>query len=139
MTAINTLKDNQVLALLQQMSAANPDVSSLAGQFAQLDSTALDMDQLNQLARAVLSHLADDPQQAEVIQNLLKQPPQQQFQQINSRIPLLIALILVLGAKVEFNHNADGSQSFHFQYDGDSTAVVQLLKKIENLLPKAKQ
>lgn len=138
MTTLNDLSDDQIVALLQQMAAANPDIAVITTQSADLHMDVLDADTQQQLAREVFTLLADDSQQTNVIQNLLNQPLQQ-FEHKNTRIPLLIVLIVVLGAKVEFNHNTDGTQSFHFQYDGDNTAVVQLLKKIENLLPKTKK
>ena len=130
------LNDIEALALIQDLAAAHPDFPRVAHKWASLTKQPLPADEQSQLVREALNILTTDPEKAQLIQAMLNNPELRQFDQKRSRIPILIALILVLGVKVEFDHNADGNQSFHFEYDASNAAVTLFLKKMEHFLPK---
>ena len=136
MTQINDLNDTEALILIQTLAVAHPDYSSASNQWPSPLKQPYSAIEQSRLIHEALSILAADPQQAAMIEVLLNNPQLQQFDQKRSRIPALMAIILVLGIQVEYDHKVDGSESFHFKYDASNVAVVQLLKKLEQFLPK---
>lgn len=136
MIQINDLNETEAWALIQTLAAAHPDYSSASDQWPSRLKQPCSAGKQAPLIHEALTILAADPQQAPIIQAILENRERQQFDQNRPKVPTLMALILVLGIQVEFDHKADGSESFHLKYDASNAAVVELLKKLEQFLDK---
>ncbi|AGA91174.1 hypothetical protein Thimo_2441 [Thioflavicoccus mobilis 8321] len=135
MTAL-PLTDEQACGLIQRLTAANPDFSAFAQQYAFLGERPLPDGQAGALSRELLDVLCESPHQAARIDALLLTPSP--AQDGPTTIPPLLAAAFLMRNYLHFRRRPDGAWEPLVEHGpADSPALTGLLKRMTALVPQA--
>lgn len=130
------LTDAQACGLIQQLTAANPDFSAFAQQYAFLGEHPLPEEQTAALAREVLDVLCESPHQAARIDALLLTAAPTPIGR--TAVPPLLAAAFLMRNYLRFRRRADGGWEPLVEHGpADSPALTGLLQRITALVPRA--